>query len=313
MRPGFGPLPDDDPVAAAPIVFAMPGERRFARGLDPAVLGHVAFETFPNGEVHAGLATRVEGRPCIVIGSVSPPAVNMARLTLLAHTLRRGGATHIGAVIPYLAYARQDRAPRQESLGLAWVGELLAAGGVDEVVCVDVHSEQAGDVLGLPLTSLAPARLLADALDPEWREDVTFVAPDEGAIPRCAALAEAAGSSEPIVWMRKRRAGARLEHLATVGAPRRRAIVVDDILDTGGTLMSCVDRLGDAGVEAIALVVTHGLFTGARWRELLRNGVKAIWITDTVLVRQRPMDVHVVSVAPLLAAVLTPAAREARC
>ena len=89
-----------------------------------------------------------------------------------------------------------------------------------------------------------------------------------------------------------------------VGSPSRRAVVVDDILDTGDTLVSCCRRLRDAGVRQIGVIATHGLFTGERWRALFSEGVQEVWITDTVLSRRRPPQAHIVPVAPLLARVL---------
>ena len=219
--------------------------------------------------------------------------------------MRRAGADRIVALVPYLAYARQDRARPTESLGLAWVGELLRASGIDEVVCVDAHSDPAGDVLGIPITSLSPAPLLADALPGRWREGVTFVAPDEGAITRCGAVAAAAGAGGPIVWVRKRRTPAGVEHLGIVGSPGQRALVVDDILDTGGTVASCCRHLAAAGVKEVGVVATHGLFTGECWHTLLRHRAQRCWITDTVLSRRRPPEAEVVPVASLLAPVLT--------
>jgi len=281
-------------------VLTLPGYARFARCLGTS-LTRVSVGRFPNGELRAEVPAGVEGRRCIVIGSISPPAGNLERLTLVAHALRRAGALHVIGLLPYLAYARQDRARITESLGLAWAGGLLRASGVDEIVCVDVHSADASDVLGLPVRSLSPAGLLAAALPPSAREDVTFVAPDEGAVDRCSALAHAAGVDRPIVWARKRRTSTGVEHLGLVGSPARHAVVVDDILDTGSTLTSCCEQLRTAGVEQISVIVTHGLFTGARWRSLLSDGCRQIWITDTVLSRRRPADAVVVPVASLLA------------
>jgi ribose-phosphate pyrophosphokinase len=240
----------------------------------------------------------------VVVGSISPPAGNLERLTLVAHTLRRAGAAGVTAMLPYLAYARQDRAARRESLGLGWAGELLRASGVDGVVCVDVHSDQAREVLGLALTSLSPAELIARALPEAWRSGATFVAPDEGAVDRCSAVARAAGVDRPVVWARKRRTPTGVEHLGFVGSPASPAIVVDDILDTGDTLVSCCQQLQAAGVTHLGVVATHGLFTGDHWRDLFSHGVREIWITDTVLSRRRPAQAHVVSVAPILAAAL---------
>jgi len=282
----------------------MPGCERLVSELGIRSVTHAAVQRFPNGELHTVVPERVADRACVIVGSISPPPGNLERLTLVAHMLGRAGAGRLTALLPYLAYARQDRAAQTESLGLAWVGELLDASGVDEVVCVDVHSRQAADVFGLPLTSLSPAGLLASALPGAWLDEVTFVAPDEGAVERCSAVARAAGVDRPIVWARKRRTSTGVEHLGLVGSPGRRAVVVDDILDTGGTLVSCCRALRDAGVRQIGVIATHGLFTGERWRSLFSAGVQEVWTTDTVRSRRRPSQARIVPVAPLLAPVL---------
>jgi ribose-phosphate pyrophosphokinase len=290
--------------AEVPLVVPMGGFRRFVSGVGRESLTHAAVRRFPNGEFHVEVSERVAARRCIIVASISPPPGNVERLTLVARALRRAGAGRITAMLPYLAYARQDRAAQTESLGLAWVGELLRASGITDVVCVDVHSGRAAELLGLPLTSLSPAELLAGALPEAWRSEVTFVAPDEGAVDRCSAVSRAAGVDRPVVWVSKRRTATGVEHLRLAGAPGPTAVVVDDILDTGDTLVSCCRRLRRAGTRHVGVIATHGLFTGDRWRVLLAEGVQEIWITDTVLSRRHPTQAHVVSVSPLLAPLL---------
>ena len=298
VRHGAGRQPR---AASGPLVVALPGQSRFVARAGGVALERVAVERFRDGELHVEVPARAAGRRCVVVGSIAAPPGNLERVTLVAHALRRAGASRVTALMPYLAYARQDHAAPNQSLGLAWVGGLLRASGVDEVACVDVHSEAAGGVLGLGLVSFSPAAILAAALPPAWREDVTFVAPDEGAIDRCTAVARAACSPGPVAWLRKRRTANAVVHTGIVGAPGRRAVVVDDILDTGGTLVSCCRELRRVGVEQIGVVATHALFTGQDWRAMFGEGVQRLWITDTVLSRRLPPEAEVVPVAPLLA------------
>lgn len=289
---------------AGPIVLFSPGCERFTTTV-PARPHRVVVSHFANGELYVRLPVHVRERACTVITSISPPAGNVERLTMISHTLRRAGARSITAVLPYLAYARQDIAPPTESLGLKWLGELLGGAGVSSLITVDVHSHEASSLLGIPVRSLSPASLMSRALGGRWRESVTFVAPDEGARERCQAVARAAGSDRPIVWARKRRTAGGVEHLGLEGSPGRRAIIVDDILDTGGTLISCCEQLRAAGVEEVGVLITHGLFTGDSWRSLVGEMVDELWITDTVMARRRPPGVNVISIAPLLSEVLT--------
>ena len=294
-----------------PLVFALP---RFASLIprSPAFeRGRLELEHFANGELHARLRTPVLGRECFVLGSAAPPPVQMARLLLTCHTLALHGAAGIHALLPYLAYSRQDRKQPGCSLAVAWLGRLLAASGVSDVTTIDIHSARARALIELPVRSLSPAPLLAAALA-EVREGAVVVAPDRGAIERARAIAEVL-QLDDVARLDKVRGPAGVVHRRVVGALAPRAIVVDDILDTGDTLVSCAQQLRAHGVEHLEIAVTHGLFTGTRWRALEHLAVRAIHVTDSVpgarAHASRVVRIH--SVLPLIrAAILEPWADE---
>lgn len=286
----------------APVILTLPG---FDRILGTEVES-VALQParFANRELVVRLPRPVAGRTCVLVGSVAPPEERLATLLLAADTLKRHGAVHIEAVVPYLAYARQDRLEPQTSLACAWLGRMLEASGVDAVLTVDVHSDEAVRLLGLPVCSLSPAAVLADAL----RDDddaAVIVAPDEGARGRAGELAAALRADHPCIWLRKRRTRTGVGHVSLHGEVRPSAVVVDDILDTGGTLISCCHELRRRGAHTIDIAVTHGLFTGEGWRELL-GLARTIHVTDTVpeahALASTAVQVH--PVAPLLRAAL---------
>lgn len=267
-------------------VFALPGYRTLLPdGLGersvPA-LGRCRLARFANGELYLRAETIVEGHVCAVLGSLAPPDEQLLKVLLLAHTLKREGARRVVALLPYLGYARQDQAEPGQSLGAAWVGALLAGAGVDEVVTVDVHSPQAADCIPLPVRSLSPAGVFADALRHQELTEVTVVAPDEGALSRCEAVARAAGIEAPVAHLRKHRDARGVTHSALVGEITPRIVIVDDILDTGGTLLSACRALRRARALEITVMVTHGLFTDERWRELPALGVQRIYATDSL-------------------------------
>ena len=271
--------------------------------------GCVTVERFPNGELSLGIDARVDGEACVLLGSIAPPDEQMLALSLAAHTLKRQGAARVIALLPYLAYARQDKEEPGKGLGIAWVGETLRASGVDELVTIDVHSRHAAELLQMPVTSLSPAELFAAELEHSDLRDATIVAPDEGAIERSHAVAEAAGIATPIVYLRKERTATGVVHRELVGEVGRRAIVIDDILDTGGTLVSCCRELARRDVEDVTVMVTHGLFTGERWRELLAR-VAGLYVTDSVpSAVHLPEPVRVLSVLRLIEQALVAAGR----
>jgi ribose-phosphate pyrophosphokinase len=229
------------------------------------------------------VGTRVRGRFCTVLGSITPPDDRMLSLLILCHTLRKERALDVVALLPYLAYSRQDKDEKRKSLASAWTGALLRASGVRRVVTFDVHSTRAARYVGLPLVSLFPAEAFAKRLAAlSLAGDVCLVAPDDGARRRCEAVAKAAGIRRPIVRFHKRRTDAGVAHVSMEGTVVPRAVVVDDILDTGATLVSCCRGLVRAGAREIVVMVTHGLFTGEGWKELWSVGVREIHCTDTV-------------------------------
>ena len=263
--------------------------------------GHARIDRFANSELYVDLETDVAGSACAVIGALAPPDSQMLAYLLLGDTLKRHGAARVTAVLPYLGYARQDRPSARRSLAAAWTGALVSASGFDAAVTVDVHSELAAGLFPVPVTSLSPARLFAGQLG-KRSPGLTLVAPDEGAIARCRVVGEAAEIEAPVAYLKKRRTPEGVVHGDLVGEVGRTAVVVDDILDTGGTLVSCCRELRARGVRDVTILVTHGLFTGSGWEELWSLGVTRILCTDSVpeVAASPPAGVTVLSIRPLV-------------
>ena len=265
--------------------------------------GQFSFVRYPNQELHVEIQSAVAGEHCLILGSLAPPDSQMVSLLLLAHTLRKEGAKRITGLLPYLAYAREDKIKPGRSLGTAWLGGLLQAATFDEIWTVDAHSEHDHELLPLPLKSLSPAPIFGNCLEKHGLADASFVAPDEGARARCEAIRSAAGAtSANIVWFEKERTDGGIVHHDRIGQVRRRAVIVDDVLDTGATLTSACERLVTAGVVELYVCVTHGLFTGQRWRDLWSLPLKHIFCTDTIPACSRLEDPRITTlpVSPLL-------------
>lgn len=250
--------------------------------------------------------TLVSGQNCMILGSVAPPDEQLLSVMLLAHTLKKEGARRVTGLIPYLAYSRQDKNKAGESLATAWVGALLGTSGIDEILTVDVHSRRDSDLFPIPLTSLSTADLFADAIRQHGLTDAAIVAPDNGAIERCQRVMDAAGLGGEVVCCEKTRTREGVSHTAVIGDVGLRAIVVDDVLDTGGTLVSACEQLRQRGVTDIIIMVTHGLFTGSCWNRLWALGVKTIFCTDTIALGKECESQAIIrlSVVPLLRAKL---------
>lgn len=286
--------------------FALPPFETFLTrmpGIEPVEL---RIERFANGELHVVVPTGVCDEDCALVGSISPPDANLTQFLLGAHTLSKEGARSVTAVLPYLAYARQDHDEPGASLAAAWIGRMLQASGVERVLTVDVHSGAAERLSAIPIESVSPGPLFASELARIGLRDYVVVAPDEGGIHRARDLAAAAQLDRPVVACRKRRTAKGIVHLGMEGELAPRAVVVDDILDTGATLISCCEALGAAGVGRIVVFITHGLFTGGAWRGIWHAPVEHIYTTDSVRgTRHAPAAIRVLSVSALLAARLS--------
>jgi ribose-phosphate pyrophosphokinase len=265
--------------------------------------GRFTVGRYVNQELHASVEGPVSSEHCLILGTIAPPDERLLSVMLLARTLKKEGADKITAVLPYLAYSRQDKDKSGESLGTAWVGALLKSSGIDQVLTVDVHSERDKQLFPIPLISLSTATLFADAVKKHRLTNATIVAPDNGAISRCEAVKRAGGMPMgETPYFEKKRTEKGIIHHGPVGKVGTKAVVVDDMIDTGGTLVSACEQLRAAGVEEIYILVSHGLFTGSSWTKLWSLGVRRIFCTDTVPLRSgiEAANITVLSVVPLI-------------
>lgn len=297
------------------ILFAFEAYQAMAMALTKtsnSAAGRFRMARFENGEIYIQVETAVRTETCIVLGSIAPPDEQLLSTLLLAHTLKKEGAGRVTGLFPYLGYARHDKDKPGESLAAAWTGAIGAASGLDGVITIDVHSERAKQLFRIPVVSLSPAAVFAEALKRFGLPGSTIVAPDEGAIGRCEAVQSGAGiPSGRVPYFKKQRTATGVTHVGPIGEVGRQAVIVDDILDTGGTLLSACEKLVEAGAEEINVMVTHGLFTGERWKQLWGLGVKRIFCTDSVPLPIGACgdDIVRLSIVPLLAKELCSAAK----
>lgn len=246
------------------------------------VPGSFSISRFANKEVQLSVQSSVANRSCLIVGSLSPPEENLFSFLILSHTLKKEGAKKVSAFIPYLAYSRQENEEPHKSQIAGLVGRLLKASGIDEVITVDVHSPLIKKLFPVPLHSLSPSPLFAEMIKSLSWPSCTLVAPDQGAITRCEEAAALLHGSKEIVWVSKTRHAKGVSHSTISGKVQERVVIIDDILDTGQTVISCCKKLIKEGALEIIVMVTHGLFTGTAWKKLWNLGVKKIYCTDTV-------------------------------
>jgi len=263
--------------------------------------GAYQLKRFVNNEAQIAIKDNVKDSECLVLGTNAPPDQRTIELMFLCHTLKKEGAKKISAVLPYLAYTRQDRKEAKKGLAIDWFAKTFKISGVSEVVTLDIHSQFAKKLFEIPLVSLSPAEIFADEIKKISFTDATVVAPDEGAINRCQEVKKYLGIKEPASYFKKKRNGQKISS-AFKGKVRKRVILIDDILDTGGTLIVACKELKKLGAQEIIIMVTHGLFANDNWKELWNLGVKKIYTTDSLPDVRKTVSsgILILSIAPVI-------------
>ncbi len=268
-------------------------------------LGARVLERFPDGELHIEVRESVRGQNVCLLQPTSPPAEqHLFELLLLADACRRAGAGRVTAAISYFGYARQDRrAVGRDPIAARVAADMIAAGGIDDVIVLDLHSRAAEGFFSVPAQHLSAVSLLAEAVPSHDAEQAVVVAPDLGA----AKLADRYGQllELPVATIHKTRvSGSEVKVQRLVGDVRGRTpLIVDDMLSTGGTVAAAVRALLAAGCTPdITVVVTHGLFASPADQVLRELPIARVITTNSVAMRaDLALPVHVVDIAPLLA------------
>lgn len=265
-------------------------------------------EHFPDGELHVVLQDEVAGREVALLESLTAPiGERLVELALLADACRRAGANQSIAVLPYFAYARQDRCRQAgEALGGEAVARLVAAAELGRVIAVDLHSKAAEGWFGVPVTHLTAMTALAEAARPSLAPEAVVVSPDLGGAKRAQWVANALGLPLAVVH-KARRSGEEVTVHQVLGDVRGHAIVlVDDIISTGGTLEAAVKALRAQGcADDITVLATHALLVGKAIERLGAAGLRRLIRSDSVPAPAGlPFEQLVVPLAPLLASAI---------
>jgi ribose-phosphate pyrophosphokinase len=267
-------------------------------------LGAASIDRFPNDELRLRIEQNVRGSDVFVVQSMSEPVdQHIMQLLIMIDALRRGSADRITAVVQYFAYAKQEKktAPR-EPISAKLVANLLTVAGADRVLTVDLHAAAIEGFFDIPVDHLRGAALLADYVHSLGLQNLVVVSPDAGGVARANDFRYRIGASLAIIAKQRLRPDA-VEMIEMVGDVRgRTAVIVDDMISTGGTLLEAAHLLRERGAAAVYVVATHAILAGNA-AERMRSGVldRAI-LTNTIAVppSKRGESLTVLSVAPLL-------------
>lgn len=270
-------------------------------------LGQAKVMTFSDGEIRVEIGENVRGREVYIVQSTcSPTNNNLMEILIMMDALKRASASKITAVIPYYGYARQDRKVAARSpITSKLVADLLTVAGTDRVVTIDLHAGQIQGFFDIPVDNLYAASVMLEYLRNNLVGDSTvIVSPDAGGTERARAFAKRLGSNLAIID--KRRSGPNIsEVMHLIGDVRDKvAIIVDDMVDTAGTLTQAAKALRDHGAKAIYACATHGILSGPAIERIENSDIQEMVITDTIPLNEvaaQSRKIKVLSVAGLLA------------
>ncbi len=271
-------------------------------------LGHCDVARFADGEVQVEIHESVRGSHVFVIQSTCPPVdQSYMELFIMLDALRRASASQITAVIPYFGYGRQDRkvAPRAP-ISAKCVADLITTAGADRIVCMDLHAAQIQGFFNVPVDHLFAIPTIARA----WRDQLGFgdefvaVSPDAGGVERARAFAKRIECSIAIID--KRRSGPNeAKAINLVGDVKgKTAVIVDDMIDTAGTLTQGVEALLKHGAKAVHAIATHPVLSGPAIPRILESGLQRVWVTDTIPLSAQAKNcnkLHVISMSAVIA------------
>jgi ribose-phosphate pyrophosphokinase len=270
-------------------------------------LTNASVRRFADMEVFVEIHENVRGEDVFVVQSTSYPANdNLMELLITLDALRRGSARRITTVIPYFGYARQDRksGPRTP-ISAKLVANLITTAGADRVLTMDLHAAQIQGFFDIPVDNLFAAPLFArDIQDRYQGREIMVVSPDVGGVVRARAIAARLGADLAIIDKRRPRAGVS-EVMNVIGEVQgRHCILVDDIVDSGGTLCNAAEALLKNGATSASVYVTHGVFSGGAVARIGASPLETMTVTDSIAATEAvrvSRNIRQLTIAPLLA------------
>jgi len=268
-------------------------------------LGNVEISNFSDGEFQPALVESVRGRRIFIIGSTFPNSDNLMEMLLMLDAAKRASARHITAVIPYFGWARQDRKDRPRvAIGAKLVANLLQAAGATRIMTMDLHADQIQGFFEKPVDHLYASTIFLPYLKSLNLTNVTVASPDMGGSKRAYAYSKYLESDVVICYKQRLKANV-IDTMELIGEVEgRHVILVDDMIDTGGTLTKAADLMIEKGALSVRAVCTHPILSGRAYEHIENSKLLELIVSDTIPLKRECSKIKVVSCAPLFADVM---------
>ena len=271
-------------------------------------LGRAFVGRFSDGEIQVEIMENVRGKDVYLVQSTCPPANDhLMELLVMADACRRASAGRVTAVIPYLGYARQDRRPRATRVPITakLVADMIGRAGVNRVLTVDLHADQIQGFFDVPVDNVYASPVLLGEVWKQKYENMIVVSPDVGGVVRARALARRLDNADLAIIDKRRARANESQVMNIIGDVRGKScVMVDDLVDTAGTLCLAAQALKDQGATRVTAYITHPVLSGAAVERIATSALDELVVTDTIPLREDAKAcsrIRVMTVAGLLA------------
>jgi len=268
-------------------------------------LGNVNFSHYSDGEFQPSFEESVRGARLFIIGSTQPNSENLMELLLMIDAAKRSSARHITAVIPYFGWARQDRKDKPRvPIGAKLIANLIEAAGATRLITMDLHADQIQGFFEKPVDHLYASTIFIPYIQSLNLDELTIASPDMGGSKRAYAYSRFLKSNVVICYKQRKKANV-VSHMELIGEVEgKNVIIVDDMVDTAGTLTKAADLMVQRGAKSVRAICTHGILSGNAYENIAKSKLKELIVTDSIVQEKKSEKVKVLSCANLFADVM---------
>jgi len=268
-------------------------------------LGKVKTTLFSDGEFQPAFEESVRGRRIFIIGSTFPNADNLMEMLLMLDAAKRASARHITAVMPYFGWARQDRKDKPRvAIGAKLVANLLQSAGATRIMTMDLHADQIQGFFEKPVDHLFASTIFMPYIKSLKLDNLTIASPDMGGSKRAYAYSKHLHSDVVICYKQRKKAN-EISLMELIGDVKgKNVILVDDMIDTGGTLAHAANLMKERGALSVRAICTHPILSGNAYEKIENSALTELIVSDTIPLKKETSKIKVVSCAPLFADVM---------
>jgi ribose-phosphate pyrophosphokinase len=268
-------------------------------------LGKVQTTYFSDGEFQPAFEESVRGRRIFIIGSTFPNADNLMEMLLMLDAAKRASARHITAVMPYFGWARQDRKDKPRvAIGAKLVANLLQSAGATRIMTMDLHADQIQGFFEKPVDHLFASTIFMPYITSLKLDNLTIASPDMGGSKRAYAYSKHLHSDVVICYKQRKKAN-EVSSMELIGDVQgKNVILVDDMIDTGGTLAHAANLMKERGALSVRAICTHPILSGDAYEKIENSALTELIVSDTIPLKKETSKIKVVSCAPLFADVM---------